>query len=172
MGKGKYFDPSGQSGRVRKEEMRLLKQKIRERLMSGTFPSQMRLIHVLATSLDILMRDTENRLRRTAVECGVPAQTMRSDTIRGMENYTRAAKSAAYWLERYIDPMGQAEFDFGGVEAFDRIRTGANVMLKLIMMLSDRLTDEEAADGLMDYLNAQKSGGAFTQEDLDRFDNV
>lgn len=128
----------------------------------------MRLIYLLSTSLDILVRDADSRIRTTAASLGVPNSSMRTDLFRGMQEYCKATRAAEYWMEKAFDPMGEIECKVDGAQAFDDLRLGANGILKLIMMFSDRVDSEEDVDALVSLLTSLPSRGAFSQTDLDR----
>lgn len=150
-------------------DARVLKARVVERLMKSSYPNQMRLIEILATALDILVLDADKRLRGTFAAVGVMPDNVKSDNLRGLDQYCKAVKSATYWYERYVEPLHLINYEEEGMEGYDEIRVGANGWVQTIIMIADRIGSEEDLNKLIEVLNGLKPRSAFTAEDIDRF---
>lgn len=127
---------------------------------------------LMCNSLDVMLRDIDNRIRAIYRKYGLNAKPADTENVlTGMARYSKAVHNALYWFERDVEQritdctFGSA----GGVKSYDEFRYSANELCQLILLAVDRGKHDGAMAKIFNYLHKLKKGDRFSQEDIDRF---
>lgn len=148
-----------------------LEKKIGDEIEEGSIIYEMVAATLLCNSLDMMLRDVDNRIRAIYRRHGLNAKPAASDNvITGMSRYSKAVHSALYWFERDIEPRIEAcTFESSGLKAYEDFRLSANELCRFILLMVDRGKIDGAMEKIFKFMENLEKGDRFTDEDLNRF---
>lgn len=149
-----------------------IEQKISAEIEEGSIIYESVAATLMCNSLDVILRDIDNRIRAIYRKHGINAKPADTENIiTGMSRYSKAVHNALYWFERDIEPritdctFGSA----GGVKSYDDFRYSANELVQIVLLCIDRGQYDGAMAKIFRYLDRLKKGTRFSDEDIERF---
>ncbi len=145
------------------------KKLIKETIRKSTIPDEIKLMYVIASSLQYIVEHTYRRIRGVFGSFGLV--TFKNDLLSGLNDYCKSVKIAS---SRFYDRIeGQiigATYDVGGAESYDSFNGDATELIRLMMLYIDRTArDSGKAGEVFALLDKMPSLGIFKDEDIEHF---
>ena len=157
------------SAREKAEARKAMKKEIFQHIAGTSVPNMMKLVFVLAKTLELLDEQTFRMIRGIFRAHGYIVRE--NDILSGIADYCRKRRQAsASFEDRYEQMIASTTFNAGGVKTYDHFNEDCNEILRLVMLYLDRCAGSDSAHlQVFGLLEGMPSSGLFTKEDIQRF---
>lgn len=147
---------------------------------SSSIPNEIKLMVQMANSTFAVVEDVFSRIKGVYAKHGF-RPTNDNEILKGLTDFCKCIKQAEYHFFNRIEPLivdatfygGDDEEDgMTGSQRYDSFNGAANVAVRLLMLYSDRICDEDSYGKLFKTLRKMPTRGIFSDEDISRFTNI
>lgn len=153
---------------------------IRKEIKESTIPEELKILYLLASSVELINADAYRRCQSVYIKHGV--HLVDNPLLSGLKDYCEAVKTATWHFFHRIEPMvSGATFEAiydrekpetidEASEAYDQFSRDANEICRLMLLYIDRTARSEEAYGkVFKTLRQLPSSGIINDEDISRF---